>query len=809
MNDPGIQKSDVVSEASNNQAYYPLDAAGVGTWDLELGAGKAAVIDDRCKELLGVAKDSNIPYENGLTFIHPEDKEAVQLGLSRVFDPKLREPYNMRYRIYGRDDGKLRLLSFKGKAYFDTNNLPYRFSGIVIDDSEQLSVKEPIVDIQSDQLKVEDLFNHVTRSSPTGLWLSEPEGNWIYLNETLVNWTGKTYSALLRWGWLNAIIEEDREKAANAFRNAMTTRSHYDVEFRIGKSDGSFMWCRAAGDPFFRKDGSYGGYAGFCMDIDERVKNITKLRESELYIRSIFHNSPVAKMVFTGYDMVITTINQNMIEMLGHGDSVVGKPFMEAMPELIATPLMSRLRHVLATGETFYQPEEKISFLKHGQPHTGYYSYIYKPLHNTEGEIYGVMCTCTEVTEQSLAKQQKEEAEQSLREAIEIAELGTWSFDLSDKTMTYSKRMQEWYGFKTDKVSIEEVISLMSEEDKKRMQQNFEQVLKQGSKGNTNDEHTIVNQITGQRRIIHSIGKSKLNEEGKIIKIEGTSRDVTAQRQIQLELESEVQRRTLELQASNAQLEATNEELAETIENLNHSNEELSQYAYIASHDLQEPLRKIRVYADMLEKDTEIQESKMRLISKISQSSDRMILLIKDLLEFSRLLSAEKMYSLVDLSAVVNDVITDFELVIQEKNATITIQSKLPCIEGISLQLNQLFYNLINNALKFVKKEVPPVITIHVTQLTSSEIKKLVPRFQTGKTYFDIQITDNGIGFDQKFSEQIFEVFKRLHGRDIYPGSGIGLALCKKIVMNHGGYLYAESQVNKGSTFHIVLPGKH
>ncbi len=178
--------------------------------------------------------------------------------------------------------------------------------------------------------------------------------------------------------------------------------------------------------------------------------------------------------------------------------------------------------------------------------------------------------------------------------------------------------------------------------------------------------------------------------------------------------------------------------------------------------------------------------------------------LITDLLSFSRLLKPDQLFAPTDLNEVLQNILTDFELTIQQKNALVKIE-QLPVIEAMPLQMNQLFYNLINNALKFSKENETPLIIIKSRLLTSKEImedKILNPQL----SYHKISISDNGIGFNQQFADQIFEVFKRLHTKQAYPGSGIGLALCKKIALNHQGYIFAEANEGLGATFQVLLP---
>ena len=418
--------------------------------------------------------------------------------------------------------------------------------------------------------------------------------------------------------------------------------------------------------------------------------------------------------------------------------------------------------------------------------------------------------TLEDITEQVIARKRVEEAEESLLNAVEIAELGTWSILLDTGILDYSERLREWFGIGKDEIiTIERAYSPIVESDREKVRLAILHSITPGTNNIYDVEYHVKSEIGNRERIIHALGKAFFNKDGVAYRIAGTATDVTRQRQLELALKYEVQRRTEELAASNEELTAINEELLSSTDRIMQSNQQLAQYAYIASHDLQEPLRKIQVYSNMLESQEGLTEQNKMAVSKINKSSHRMTLLIKALLEFSSLQNSDQMYVSVNLADVINEILIDFELTIEEKNAVINISSELPVLDGIPLQMNQLFYNLINNALKFINNGDVPVIQISCTALTTDETKKFIPRLRKDLIYYDITITDNGIGFDSQYYEQIFEVFKRLHTRDVYPGSGIGLALCRKIVNHHCGYMYAESEVGKGAKFHVILPNKH
>jgi Bacteriophytochrome (light-regulated signal transduction histidine kinase) len=255
-------------------------------------------------------------------------------------------------------------------------------------------------------------------------------------------------------------------------------------------------------------------------------------------------------------------------------------------------------------------------------------------------------------------------------------------------------------------------------------------------------------------------------------------------------LEQRVHERTLELQRANKELAS--------------SNDELQQFASVASHDLKEPLRKIYMFSNMLKENHFQNEGSAQLyIERIINSSERMIQLVNDLLSFSRL-SVESTFENMDLNIVLNEVLADLELTIQEKKATLEID-ELPKADVLPGQIRQVFQNILSNALKFSKPDVPCFISIGADMVQDKNADS--PVDENGQ-WVRISIRDNGIGFNEKYLPKIFTIFQRLHTRKEYDGTGIGLAICKKIVEKHGGLITATSVENEGSTFIMVLPLK-
>ena len=263
--------------------------------------------------------------------------------------------------------------------------------------------------------------------------------------------------------------------------------------------------------------------------------------------------------------------------------------------------------------------------------------------------------------------------------------------------------------------------------------------------------------------------------------------------------EAKVQERTSDLVTSHTELE-------NTIKNLNLANVQLQEYAYVASHDLQEPLRKIQMFISrLLEMDESISDEALLLLEKISKSSGRMNTLIKDLLAYSYLNNLDVQFVTTDLDIIVKNILVDFELMIEERNVQIKL-GKLPTINAISLQMNQLFYNLISNAIKFCKND-GTVSKIEISSRKFSKTKiKQYPALEQSLEYYEIIIKDNGIGFNKQYENKIFTIFQRLHNTEVYIGTGIGLSIGKKIVENHKGLIFSKAEENVGAAFHIILP---
>ena len=397
-----------------------------------------------------------------------------------------------------------------------------------------------------------------------------------------------------------------------------------------------------------------------------------------------------------------------------------------------------------------------------------------------------------EISEREKVEEDLKVLNAQLNIAQEIARLGHWEWKVSEDKVTWSQGLYKIYDVSVGTaLSYEDYLLLIHEEDRDFVNKNIQEAF--ANKKFPEFTHRI-KIPDGTEKVIQSKGEVVTNEAGEVVKMIGTAQDITVQQKAQQQM-----------------IERTHE-----LENMN---AELQKFAYVASHDLQEPLRKIMTFASLLQKETkaDISDSGKMYLEKIVQSSGRMQRLIDDILEFSSLKAQKKNYQVTDLNQVTAQVLSDMEVKISATNAIITLQT-MPEVEAIPSQMGQLFQNLISNAIKFRQENEQPQIIITSMLLSADQITnygwtdaKNLSRAGysynwSREQFVKIEVKDNGIGFNEAYKEKIFEIFQRLHGNKTYEGTGIGLAICKKIIDNHHGVISVESKPGEGTTFTVILP---
>jgi PAS domain S-box-containing protein len=337
--------------------------------------------------------------------------------------------------------------------------------------------------------------------------------------------------------------------------------------------------------------------------------------------------------------------------------------------------------------------------------------------------------------------------------------------------------------------------------------ENFEQFFNNKPRNNSKMDLSILDHAGQKAHFIVSLNIFHLNDFA-VLNLVWT--DVTNQKDTEEKLESvneNLKGAIEERKSSEHKVVILNNKLEENIKILKESNIELGTFAHIASHDLQEPLRKIITYSGILRSDYYdiIDQKGQTYINKMQSSSSRMRDLINDILQYSELSHNDILFELTDLQSIIKEIISDFEIVIKETNAEIIIENELPVIEANAIQMRQLLQNIISNSLKFIKPGVLPQIRITSEILYGKEIEGTDERVLNEK-FLVIKISDNGIGFNQDYASKIFTIFQRLNNNSLYKGTGIGLAICKKIIETHHGFITAESKMKEGAIFTIAIP---
>jgi PAS domain S-box-containing protein len=507
--------------------------------------------------------------------------------------------------------------------------------------------------------------------------------------------------------------------------------------------------------------------------------------------------APVAVCIVRGENYKVELVNERMLQLLGRTEDIIGLPIEQTLTEAKKQGLISILDTVRQTRQPYYVANFPAIILINGVRETRYFSLIFKPFYLNAGdkEPDAIFCVAHNITDQVLALQKLEEEKRRTSLAFDAGELGMLSTNWKNNFVNADKRANEIFGF-SDSRPLEDYINRLHPQDRELRKQ----AISEGMQTGNFDFEVRLLFDDESIRWMRSRGFIQKDIEGNVTGSFGIVQDITSQKEFELALQKKVEERTTELELANKSLLQLNEELAR-------SNTNLEEFTRAASHDLKEPIRKVDFFVNRLKTSLQnkIGNEEKILFERVESATDRMRLLIDDLLEYSHLTQSQREQEKIDLNDKIRLILADLELMIREKNATIEV-GKLPIVKGHRRQLQQLFQNLVSNGLKYSNSKVSPKIKITSKTITGEEVPVLLPPETALQEFYLIEVCDNGIGFDQSDAERIFNVFTRLHGNKEYPGTGIGLSIVKKVVENHHGYIYAKGEPGKGACFSVLLP---
>ncbi|MEJ1224004.1 PAS domain-containing sensor histidine kinase [Sediminicola sp. 1XM1-17] len=682
--------------------------------------------------------------------------------------------------------GKLKshYFNYSFTPLFDASGTVYGVMNTAAEVTELNEAKQK-VEAALEEIK---LFKFMADTAGDPFILMDEDGHFVYLNEM----------ALQKWGYTEQEIKQlkvpdvdviyDDEKFHELFKQSQV-KSIPPFE-TLHKNKEGLIYPVEISMGSVRKDGTLLMFA-IARDITERKKAeediisaFRKIEENEERLNIIINASELGVWEYHVKTDKINT-SKRCQEIFGvfeneHAAHLDTSAFFHP-DDLIVRK--NAIEKSFKTGVLQYQG--RIIWSDHSIHWVESRGKVFFDKHNGPERVIGTM---RDITEEKNFHNQLLEREQKFRLLADSMAQHIWTSEPNGNLNYFNKSIFEYSGLSSDELMGDGWLQIVHPDDQDMFRKEWLSSIKTGKDFLL--EHRY-RKSDGQYRWHISRALPQQDKNGEITMWVGTSTDIQEQKMFTNELEKQVYERTKELNQKNIDLEKMNKEL--------------QAFAYISSHDLQEPLRKIQIFAtQIVERESQnLTENGKDKFHRMQKAANRMQHLIQDLLAYSRTNPEDRSYEIINLKQVIELVKEDLKEELQQNNATIELD-EICEVKIIPFQFRQLIFNLLSNTLKFKHPKKSPIITIQCKLGKGSEFN--LEKLSEEMEYCHIQIKDNGIGFEQEYSEKIFEVFQRLHGKDQYNGTGIGLAIVKKIVENHNGYITAKGELNEGATFNIYIP---
>lgn len=610
-----------------------------------------------------------------------------------------------------------------------------------------------------------------------------------YVNKKITDILGYEYDEVDSWDdhLSNLVFKDDTAVVKEALDklNTLADDETHTYKTRLNHKKGNWKYFRTTGSVLKRNEQ---GAAESLLFIAEDITHTIETEE-EIQAKNELINEMEELLQFGtwNWDMRSNKLlwSEGLYKLLGYSRDTLNEVTHEFYLGHVARADLSALQEKIKALVETKTPLEHIYNITTKGGQEKIVSTNAKPIVSPEGELIKVIGTTRDVTEQINAYRELFYYKQMTLEKEQFLESGSWELDVATGKLSWSDGMFRLFGYDPKDKDLTELTNEFyythhQPQQVERIKSEWESIIRE--KDNYISEE-IITDNNGKTKRLETYGKIIRNSDGMAVKVMGTTKDVT-------------------------QLKDYERQLEKKLFELERSNRDLEEFAYVASHDLQEPLRKISTFSERLRLkfDGELGEDGNTYITRMLNAAANMRMLIENLLDFSRITSKEVYFETVDIDTLFNEVIAELELQVDESHATIQ-KGKLPVLEVMPSQIKQLFSNIILNAIKFRKPGVAPVIRVNSRPVTLQEKEEQL--LHKNIDYHAITIQDNGIGFEQEYAEKIFYIFQRLHGKAEYPGAGIGLAICKKIAENHRGKLFAKGTPGEGAAFIVILPEKN
>lgn len=770
------------TEAFNKQAHA---LAKIGTWWFDLEKNEVHWSDE-LREIYGVDADLKIDFETALGFTHPDDTTRAVAALQEGLNSK--KSYAVQYRVVT-PQGEIKMLMNRANVITDTKGNVKRVVGSIQDISEHQHLIEQLEESQT-------LYKQAQTLAKIGSW------TWDLNNRTMV-WSEE----LFRIHGLEPTHEPvSVEKAATyghpddllRMRDAIVALFKSDqpvseTYFRIRLQDGTekMLWGKA--EVLRDENGWVTNMRGTAQDVTEQYLLETQLRDNQNFIQKIADATPSIIASYNINTGKYLFVSGGLEKLLGYDPRAAlqeGLPFFAGIihPDDLNPTMEKNAAAVERANETRGNGDDNLLTefvyrLRHRDGHYRWFrTYATVFSRDENGLVENELSISLDITEQTNAVRQLEERERFIHHIADASPTVLFLYDLHSRAVLYANdEIRFALGY-----SPSEILSLGNLFTPTLFHP--EDILKSPDHNYTEAGKELLVQY--ECRMKHANGTWRWMLMREVI----YQRDATGMPSLILSAALDITERKL-----------MERSLTQKTTELQQTNANLAEFAYVASHDLKEPLRKIQVFADRIiaKEEQRLTETGKDWFRRMQVAASRMDTMIDDLLSFSRTNTNETPAEPTDLNKLLELVKTDLSVQIERSKAKIEAK-KLPTLNVVPIQFRQLMQNFVSNALKFHKPDEPPLIKIDSDTVPGNETHS--PFADKGKLYVKISFSDNGIGFEQEYADRIFGLFQRLHGKGEYPGTGIGLALCKKVAENHGGFIVADGKPGIGATFNVFLP---
>lgn len=639
----------------------------------------------------------------------------------------------------------------------------------------------------------EEKFSALADNMENLAWIADGEG-WIYwYNKRWYDYTGTTLEEMQGWGWQKVHHPDHVDRILETTKKIWITNEIFELTFPLRRHDGEYRWFLTRGRPITNSEGKIVRWFGTNTDITDQ-RETQELLEYRKALLEAHNESSVDGLLLVDAKGKIISFNKRFIEIWNMPQHIVDAQDDEAALTFAMSQLVNPQQFIEKVKFLYAHPAETSTDIleyKDGKiiERHGY------PVVSKEGTYYAWSWTFRDITQQQLADKQMRESEEKFRLLADSMPQFVWTGNERGELNYFNKSVYSYSGLSEEEVEKNGWLQIVHPDER---EENVKQWLRSIETGEIFSFEHRFRRHDGQYKWQLSRAVPQRDVNGKIQMWVGTSTEIQKQKEQREELEKMVQERTNELVIKNNDLEKMNKEL--------------ESFTYIASHDLQEPLRKIQTISTRIAQKEEqnLTHAGRDYFQRMQNAAKRMQRLIEDLLTFSRTSSGERKFEHMHLNTIVEEVEKELKESIHH-NHVIIEKTELCALDIIPFQFRQLIFNLINNSIKFVSPGTIPHIKISAASVRSQNTEENAstlppPMLLAEKDYCCITVKDNGIGFDPQYSDRIFEVFQRLHGKNEYPGTGIGLAIVKKIVDNHNGFVTATGEPGKGATFNIYIP---